>query len=101
MDTELKKAYVIYECWNEKDDVGAWMYDRNIPYSIRVSINSTIIPTRLHHKKDNNSWAIYSAYLTGEEVTIIGLTFINTVVTEAKEGPDVRTLIYKVIEKMV
>ena len=101
MDIGLKKAYVIYECWSNGDGVGQWLLERNIPYSIRVTGNSSTIPQRLRTVKDNTSWVVYSAYLLGEDVTAIGITFINTVITEAKAGPDVRTLIRKVVESMV
>ena len=101
MDIGLKKAYIIYECWTDNDDVGHWLLDRNISYSIRVTGDAKQVPQRLRAVKDNDSWIIYSAYLECEDATAIGITFINTVITEAKAGPDVRTLIRGVVEKMV
>ena len=101
MYTELKKAYVIYECWTDDDDVGQWLQNNNILYTIRVTSDPTIIPSRLHNKPGNINWVIYSVYLTGEEASIIGLTFINTVVAEAKKGPDVVVLINKVVKGVV
>jgi hypothetical protein len=98
MDTELKKAYIIYACWTDLDDVGLWLWDNNISYNIRVTSEPTNIPSRLHNKPNDTMWVIYSVYLTEEESTIIGLIFINTVVTEAKKEPDVGLLIHKVIK---
>ena len=101
MVSGLKKAFVIYECWRDCDDVGHWLLHHNISYSIRVTGDPKQVPQRLHNIKDNNRWIIYSTYLECEDATAIGITFINTVITEAKAGPDVRTLIRGVVEKMV
>lgn len=92
------KAYDIYECWTDYDDLGMWFYSHKIKYNIRATADAKQIPERL--RKGANRWIVYSAYLSEEDVIVLALTFPQVVVRESNIGVDIQSLIGKVLEEI-